>query len=72
MGRMYVASVLLGITDKSQPAKVAEVELEPIVPGAWAAWAKGLDADSQTVGTVAPTTASSPVATKLAPTGSRA
>ncbi len=60
MGRMYVASVLLAITGKRQPAKVEDVELEPIPPGAWAAWAKGPDA-AQTVRTSEPTTAAAPV-----------
>ena len=39
MGRMYVASVLTAISGK-QPAKVADVELKPIAPGVWAAWAR--------------------------------
>lgn len=56
MGRMYVASVLLAITGKSQPAKVAEVELEPIVAGAWAAWAKRPEA-APTARSSGPTTA---------------
>lgn len=55
---MYVASVLLAITGRNQRAKVAEVEaeLEPIVPGAWAAWAKGPGA-AGAVRTAKPTTA---------------
>lgn len=44
MGPTYVASVLLTMTSKRETAKVAEVELEPIIPGAWAAWAKRQDA----------------------------
>ena len=40
MGRLYIASVLIAISGKGQSAKPVEVELEPIVPGAWAAWAK--------------------------------
>lgn len=70
MGRMYVAGVLLSITGRSEPANVAEVELEPIIPGAWAAWAKG-PATAQTVGTGEAATTTSPVATKLAPADSR-
>jgi hypothetical protein len=43
MGPLYVASVLMSITSNGQSPKVAEAELEPIVPGAWAAWAKDWD-----------------------------
>jgi hypothetical protein len=43
MGRMYVASVLMSISD-TQPAEIAEVELQPTTPGAWAAWARTPDA----------------------------
>ncbi len=71
MGRMYVASVLLAITGKSEPAKVAEVELEPIVPGAWAAWAKAPDA-AQAVRASEATTTLPSVATTVARSGSNA
>jgi len=71
MGRMYVSGVLLSISAKSQPDKVADVELKPIVPGAWAAWAKRSEAEptrqaAQTA--VAP----SPAIATLKPSGSKA
>jgi hypothetical protein len=71
MGRMYVASVLLAIAGKSQPANVTEVELEPIVPGVWAAWARCGDA-APAVTASQPTTATSSVATRPAPSASQA
>jgi hypothetical protein len=38
-GNLFVGRILVGLG--SQPAsKAPEVELEPIQPGAWAAWAK--------------------------------
>jgi hypothetical protein len=44
MGRSYVAEILIGISHKPDP-RVLEVELEPIQPGAFAAWARSADAD---------------------------
>ena len=45
MGSMFVGKVLMSMY--GQPAKtVADAELEPIKPGAWAAWAKS-NADEQ-------------------------
>jgi len=51
MGRLYVASVLFSNTSKPEPAKTADVELAPIVPGAWAAWARNWDEQPSTDGT---------------------
>ena len=45
MGSMFVGKVLMSMY--GQPAKtVADAELTPIKPGAWAAWAKS-NADEQ-------------------------
>ena len=56
MGNMFVGKVLMSMY--GQPAKaVADAELAPIKPGAWAAWAKS-KADEQAatpVGEAAPT-----------------
>jgi hypothetical protein len=46
-GSVYVGRILMGMGAKSA-GKVPEVELKPIVPGAWAAWAK--TSDTQTAG----------------------
>lgn len=57
MGRLFVAGVLLQIIRK--PAEeVAEVELEPIEPGAWAAWAQAFRVEqaADTTTTSVPTT----------------
>jgi hypothetical protein len=69
MGRLYVASVLSAIS-RRQPATVADVELKPITPGAWAAWAR---VDSQLpVPAAEPQIAPVPVATTLKPVAGRA
>jgi hypothetical protein len=39
MGRFYVTETLIAMT-AAPAAQVAAEELEPIRPGAWAAWAK--------------------------------
>jgi hypothetical protein len=73
MGRMYVASVLMSISGKTRPAEVAETELKPMTPGAWAAWAR--DWDEQRSGqTDLPTAAPAPSTTSstLQPSGSNA
>jgi len=44
MGRFYVAEILIGITHRPDPRAI-EVELEPIRPGAFVAWARSADAD---------------------------
>ena len=69
MGRMYVASVLTAITGK-QPAKIADVELKPIAPGAWAAWATARD--PRAVPTAEPVEAPATSTTILRPAGSEA
>ena len=46
MGRLYVASILTAIVAKPARAETADVELAPIVPGAWAAWARNWDAET--------------------------
>jgi hypothetical protein len=69
MGRLYVASVLIAITGKTQTSKPVEAELAPIIPGAWAAWAKGWD--SSAASDTAPTAVKAPV-TSLQPAGSKA
>ncbi len=70
MGRLYVTSVLITLSGKGQSTKVAEEQLAPIVPGAWAAWAKRNDAEQ----TVAParTPVNAPAVPILQPAGSKA
>jgi len=46
MGRLFVASILTTIAAKPASAKTADVELAPIVPGAWAAWARNWDGET--------------------------
>jgi hypothetical protein len=58
MGRHFVAETLLRIATEPAP-KVPEAVLEPIVPGAWAAWARAA---------VDETSAAKPVTTAAAPT----
>ena len=70
MGRMYVASVLISNSSTPKPAKTADVELAPIVPGAWAAWARNRDEQPSreaTAPSAAPTTG-----TTLRPAASKA
>ena len=69
MGRLYVASVLISNnTNKATPAKTADVELAPIVPGAWAAWARNWDEQPSSDGTAlavpTPSTTLRPAASK--------
>jgi hypothetical protein len=53
MGSMFVGKVLMSMYD--QPAKaVTNTDLEPIKPGAWAAWAKSY-ADEQAAAQVSST-----------------
>ncbi len=70
MGRLYVASVLTAIASP-QPAEPAEVELKPIVPGVWAAWAKGWDAQQPAPAASTEAKPTSPV-TGLQSAGSKA
>lgn len=70
MGRLYVASVLISLSGKGQSTKVAEEQLAPIVPGAWAAWAKSYEVKQTTA--PAKTPASAPATTILQPSGSGA
>ena len=63
MGRFFIAETLLTITSRPA-AKVADVPLEPIVPGAWAAWARDAAVDAVATTPVPPTTVAAP---KLAP-----
>ncbi len=70
MGRHYVASVLISITG-SEPVKVADVELKPITPGAWAAWAKE-DEPMAAATAVKPAEAPVVVAAALRATGAEA
>jgi hypothetical protein len=71
MGRMYVASILIAISGIDQTPKVADVELKPITPGAWAAWAKNNEAEPMPM-TAGPKIAPSPAATPLQRAGSQA
>jgi hypothetical protein len=69
MGRLYVASVLIAISGKGQSTKVVEAPLQPIVPGAWAAWSKTWNAEQSPASE--PKQAKTPVAS-LRPAGSKA
>jgi hypothetical protein len=72
MGRLYVASVLISISGKPQPARTPAVDLEPIVPGAWAAWARSWDAQSASSTAVPKAAPASPTTPTLRPAGSKA
>jgi hypothetical protein len=55
MDKMFLGKVLMSFYDS--PSKpVAETELEPIKPGAWAAWAEGYR-DAQAATAAAPSAA---------------
>jgi hypothetical protein len=71
MGRLYVASVLMSISSKPQPAKTSEDELKPMAPGAWAAWARDWDAQPASP-TAAPKLAPATTTTTMRPVGSEA
>jgi hypothetical protein len=48
-GNLFVGRILMGLG--SQPAsKAPEVELEPMQPGAWAAWAKANTSSPEAAG----------------------
>jgi hypothetical protein len=70
MGRLYVASVLMSISRK-QPAKVAETELAPITPGAWAAWARSWS-EQPAATTAKPQGTPQPTSRVMRPAGSEA
>jgi hypothetical protein len=58
MGSFFVGKVLMSMHD--QPAKaVADVELEPIRPGVWAAWARAC-ASEQALKATAPDVSDAP------------
>jgi hypothetical protein len=43
MGSPFLGHILTSMIAGETPAKTPDAELEPILPGAWAAWAKAAD-----------------------------